>query len=139
MEEKLKAREKVFKPVENHQSQLANVVAKEEDFRNRKELDEITNEIFALMLNLKFALDYKNNITPTTNLENALNEATAVSSRQHVIVFVHVLIHYVLLFQLADEIVADVQDVLIDFQNEDNESQAHLKQLEKTLDGIISK
>lgn len=81
MEEKLKAREKVLKPVENHQSQLANVVAKEEDFKTRKELDEITNEIFALMLNLKFALDFKNNITPTTNLENALNEATAVSSR----------------------------------------------------------
>ena len=135
MEEKLKAREKV----ENHQTHLANVVAMEEDFKHRKELDEISSELFALMLNLKFALDPKNNITPTTNLENALNEATAVSSRQHVIVFVHVLIHYVLLFQLADEIVADVQDVLIDFQNEDNESQAHLKQLEKTLDGIISK
>ena len=135
MEEKLKAREKV----ENHQTHLANVVAMEEDFKHRKELDEITSELFALMLNLKFVLDPKTNITPTTNLENALNEATAVSSRQHVIVFVHVLIHYVLLFQLADEIVADVQDVLIDFQNEDNESQAHLKQLEKTLDGIISK
>ena len=81
MEEKLKAREKVFKPVENHQSQLANVVAMEEDFKHRKELDEITSELFALMLNLKFALDPKNNITPTTNLENALNEATAVSSR----------------------------------------------------------
>ena len=50
MEEKLKAREKVLKPVENHQSQLANVVAKEEDFKTRKKLDEITNEIFALML-----------------------------------------------------------------------------------------
>ena len=81
MEEKLKAREKVFKPVENHQSQLANAVDKEEDFKHRKELDEITNELFALMLNLKFALDPKNNITPTTNLENALNEATSVSSR----------------------------------------------------------
>ena len=81
MEEKLKAREKVFKPVENHQSQLANVVAMEEDFKHRKELDEITSELFALMLNLKFVLDPKTNITPTTNLENALNEATAVSSR----------------------------------------------------------
>ena len=77
MEEKLKAREKV----ENHQTHLANVVAMEEDFKHRKELDEITSELFALMLNLKFALDPKNNITPTTNLENALNEATAVSSR----------------------------------------------------------
>ena len=81
MEEKLKAREKVFKPVENHQSQLANVVAMEEDFKHRKELDEISSELFALMLNLKFVLDPKTNITPTTNLENALNEATAVSSR----------------------------------------------------------
>ena len=77
MEEKLKAREKV----ENHQTHLANVVAMEEDFKHRKELDEITSELFALMLNLKFVLDPKTNITPTTNLENALNEATAVSSR----------------------------------------------------------
>ena len=81
MEEKLKAREKVLKPAENHQNQLANLVEEEEHFTNRKELDEITNEIFALMLDLKFALDHKNDITPTTEFENALNEATAVSLR----------------------------------------------------------
>ena len=44
MEEKLKAREKVFKPVENHQTHLANVVAMEEDFKHRKELDETWQE-----------------------------------------------------------------------------------------------
>ena len=54
-------------------------------------------------------------------------------------IVITLLIHYWFSFQLADNIVGDVQDFLIEFQNEENESQTNLKQLEKTMDGIISK
>ena len=82
MEEKLKAREKVLKPVENYQSQLSSV--EEEDSKHRKELDKITNEIFTLMLHLELALDHEKSVNPVAKFENALNEATAVSSKKHV-------------------------------------------------------